>query len=109
MLRAVYKDENNSWQIFVAGIPTPVIEYTIDLVPKEVILQAAVEHKKLPLEVIFTEQVDNWNELLEWFEQEYFPSKEFGHELLEDFKQWVKEIVEGKQQLTTTEEVNINV
>lgn len=95
MLRAVFKDENNSWQIYYGQ--ELITEYTLDLVPKDYIIETAVRYGKAPEIALFTEKVNNWAEILDWFEREVFPSKAFGMDLIKHFKMIAEELATQPQ------------
>jgi len=92
MLKAIFED--NKWTIYMND--ESVLEYTLNFVPWGYILNKAVKYGKISEEDYFLEDQlsqEKKSELLLWFEKEIWPSKEFGRDLLNDYKDSVGDIV----------------
>lgn len=97
MLKAVYKDENTSWIIILDegnGEENVLLQYTLDYVPVDYIIQSAVKYGKLDESAFFYEGDDVNEDILRWFASEIFPSREFGEDLLESFRIYIKNLID---------------
>lgn len=65
-------------------------------VPFAAVLHFARDHGKTEYEVVESVPDEEKRELVEWFRQEIFPSKEFGKALIEEYRAKVKGEVSGE-------------
>jgi len=86
-LKVIYDPANQLWRFVNKDTGDVVLEFPLENVDRELVIYFAKEHGKIEKDIGWEDlEEDARNELLDWFENDIFGSKEFGEFLVNEFE-----------------------
>lgn len=105
-MKAEYYPKNQLW---IVRVKDQEIKYPLEFVTVELVEYFAKKYDKIEKDTGWESlEEDEKKELLEWFEKEVFPTKEFGEFLINEIEKEALEILKEEEAKEVVSSVSIN-